>query len=98
MRPSDQITVYSKPGCVQCDATRRELDKRKMPFSTVDITTNPDALAKVKAMGYRQAPVVVVGDGTDHWAGFRPDKIEALAPTGRRGVDSGPSRRHSISL
>jgi glutaredoxin-like protein NrdH len=29
------------------------------------------------ALGYLQAPVVVVGN--DHWSGFRPDRIRALA-------------------
>lgn len=29
------------------------------------------------ALGYLQAPVVVAGN--DHWSGFRPDRIKALA-------------------
>jgi glutaredoxin-like protein NrdH len=29
------------------------------------------------ASGYLQAPVVVAGE--DHWAGFRPDLIKAIA-------------------
>jgi glutaredoxin-like protein NrdH len=32
------------------------------------------------ALGYLQAPVVVTGN--DHWSGFRPDRIKALAPAG----------------
>ena len=35
------------------------------------------ALEKVKALGYLQAPVVITDE--DHWAGFRPDKIDELA-------------------
>ena len=35
------------------------------------------ALDQVRALGYAQAPVVVAGE--DHWSGFRPDKIKALA-------------------
>ena len=31
----------------------------------------------IKALGYQQAPVVFAGG--DHWSGFRPDKIRALA-------------------
>ena len=34
-------------------------------------------LEKVKELGYLQAPVVVTDD--EHWSGFRPDKIDALA-------------------
>lgn len=70
------ITVYSKPLCVQCDATKRALNKAGIRYEVVDVTENPDALAKIKALGYAQAPVVITSD--DHWSGFRPDRIKAL--------------------
>lgn len=71
------ITVYSKPACVQCTATTREMDKKGIEYQYVDLTEDDAAMETVANMGYRQAPVVVAGD--DHWAGFRPDKIGALA-------------------
>ncbi|GAA4288643.1 glutaredoxin-like protein NrdH [Georgenia daeguensis] len=71
------ITVYSKPSCVQCDATYRALNKQGLEYEVVDITVDAEALENVKALGYQQAPVVFA-DG-DHWSGFRPDKIKALA-------------------
>lgn len=71
------ITVFSKPACVQCDATYRALKKHGLEYESVDISTDPEALDSVKALGYQQAPVVFA-DG-DHWSGFRPDKIKALA-------------------
>lgn len=71
------ITVYSKPNCVQCDATYRALAKHGLEYSTVDITADPEALQTVRALGYQQAPVVFA-DG-DHWSGFRPDRIKAVA-------------------
>ncbi len=71
------ITVYSKPMCVQCDATKRAFTKAGVAFDVVDITEDADALARVKALGYVQAPVVIAGD--DHWSGFRPDKVKAIA-------------------
>ena len=70
------ITVYSKPACVQCTATTRALDARGLAYDVVDLTLDADAMARVTAMGYRQAPVVVAGE--THWAGFRPDMIGAL--------------------
>jgi len=57
------ITVYSKPRCPQCDATYRALDKQGVSYE--------------KSLGYQQAPVVVAGE--DHWSGFRPDRIKAVA-------------------
>ncbi|KSU68026.1 MULTISPECIES: glutaredoxin-like protein NrdH [Micrococcaceae] len=72
------ITVYTKPSCVQCNATYRALDKKGVEYNKVDISQDAAALEHVRGLGYMQAPVVVTDD--DHWSGFRPDKIELLAP------------------
>ncbi|MBR5951566.1 MAG: glutaredoxin-like protein NrdH [Actinomycetaceae bacterium] len=71
------ITLYTKPACVQCNATKRALKKQGLEFAEVDLTQDAEALETVKALGYQSAPVVFA-DG-DHWAGFRPDKIKALS-------------------
>lgn len=87
------IVLYTKPQCVQCDATKRDLNSRKIEHETVDLTQDAGALAKVKEMGYLRAPVVVTEE--DHWSGYRPDKIKALDPStgGRqRGLDAGAPR------
>lgn len=70
------ITVYSKPACVQCTATTRALDARGLSYDLIDLTEDAQAMERVMALGYRQAPVVVAGDA--HWAGFRPDMIGRL--------------------
>lgn len=74
------ITVYTKPSCVQCTATYRALDKHGIKYETVDISQDGDALLTIKELGYLQAPVVVTE--LEHWSGFRPDLIEALAARG----------------
>lgn len=71
------ITVYSKPACVQCSATTRALDRKGITYTVIDISEDAEAYAVVESMGYRQVPVVVAGE--QHWAGFRPDMISALA-------------------
>lgn len=73
------ITVYTKPACVQCNATYRALDKHGIDYDTVDISLDDTARDYVMALGHLQAPVVVAGD--THWSGFRPDLISALAQT-----------------
>ncbi|MDR2380492.1 MAG: glutaredoxin-like protein NrdH [Bifidobacteriaceae bacterium] len=70
------VTVYSQPACPACRATYRALDRQGTAYSVVDLTTDPHALDLVKALGHRQAPVVVTELG--HWSGFRPDRIAAL--------------------
>ncbi|QNE90100.1 glutaredoxin-like protein NrdH [Corynebacterium incognita] len=73
------ITVYSKPACVQCTATKKALDRSGLDYEVVDISLDDEARDYVMALGYVQAPVVEV-DG-DHWSGFRPDRIKALSAT-----------------
>lgn len=70
------VTVYSKPACVQCTATTRALDQKGVDYTIIDLTQDDEAMARVTALGYRQAPVVIAG--ADHWAGFRPDMIARL--------------------
>ncbi|SIF35134.1 glutaredoxin-like protein NrdH [Mycobacteroides abscessus] len=71
-------TIYTKPRCPQCDATKRALDKHGIAYVAVDVTTDPEALAFVQSLGYLSAPVVVAEDG-EHWQGFRPDRCKGLA-------------------
>ncbi len=71
------ITVYSKPSCVQCNATYRALDAKGIEYEVTDVSQDAEALEQVKSLGYMQAPVVVADE--DHWSGFRPDKIDELA-------------------
>ena len=71
------VTVYTKPSCVQCTATYRALDSKGIEYKVLDLSEDEAALETVKGLGYLQAPVVVTED--EHWSGFRPDKIAALA-------------------
>lgn len=81
------VVVYSKPACVQCNATYRALDRQGISYESVDLTKDKAALRHVKELGYSQAPVVVAGE--DSWSGFRPDKISNLeARTVDRAVGS----------
>ncbi len=71
------ITVYSKPRCVQCDATYRALDRHGVEYRKVDVSADAEALTYILGLGYQQAPVVVAGE--EHWSGFRPDRLSAVA-------------------
>lgn len=70
------ITVYTKPSCVQCDATKRHLKKLNLEFNEVDITVDTNAYDMIVDMGFKSAPVVITSD--DAWAGFNPDKLNGL--------------------
>jgi glutaredoxin-like protein NrdH len=67
-------TIYTKPNCVQCEATKRYFDNKGVAYTTVDITQDVDALDRLIEEGYQAAPVV--NAGTEWWSGFQPDKID----------------------
>ena len=71
------VTVYSKPKCVQCNATYRALTKKGIEYVVVDVEADEAALNHVLGLGYQQVPVVETE--SDHWSGYRPDKITELA-------------------
>ncbi|MDQ1246128.1 MAG: glutaredoxin-like protein NrdH [Actinomycetota bacterium] len=73
----DIITVYTKPGCVQCEATFRVLNKLGADYRSVDISADPVARDYVMSLGYVSVPVVVTPTGS--WSGFRPDRIGLAA-------------------
>lgn len=64
------ITVYTRPGCGDCVATKVWLRKHGLPFTEVAAVT-------ALPFGYRSLPVVVCGD--EHWSGFRLNRLLALA-------------------
>jgi glutaredoxin-like protein NrdH len=70
------ITLYSKPACVQCNQTKKAFDRKGVEYVVVDLTKDPEAYDKVISMGFKSAPVVIAGD--ESWAGFQPDRINAL--------------------
>jgi len=71
-------TVYAKPGCPQCTATCRALDKAGVTYELIDLAQDDDVRDYVVSLGHLQAPVVVV-DADTHWSGYRPDRIAAVA-------------------
>lgn len=77
---ADSITVYTKPGCPQCDATKRKLTQLHVLHRSLDVDADTAARDAVRAFGYSSLPVVVLPNGR-HWAGFRPDRIANLAKT-----------------
>lgn len=76
-RLNTTITLYTKPNCVQCDATKRRFAQLGIPHTEIDVTEDAEALAHIKTLGYLQAPVVELPNGRS-WSGFRPDLIKNL--------------------
>ena len=70
------VIVYSKSNCQPCRLTKRAFDSKGVDYIEKRVDEYPEALAEIKALGYLQVPVVVVGDV--HWSGLNPDLINSL--------------------
>ena len=84
-----RVTVFSKNDCVQCERTAWYLDREGVGFEVRNMEEDAEALAFVKDLGYKQAPVVIARypDGSEaHWSGFRPDKLSGYAAVAARWV------------
>ena len=70
------VTVYTKPSCVQCDATKRTLDKLGLEYTTIDATTDEAVYNMLVEKGFRSMPVVNADN--EWWSGFNPEKLNGL--------------------
>ncbi|MGO4856239.1 glutaredoxin family protein [Arthrobacter sp. 2MCAF14] len=72
------LEVYSKPACVQCDATKRKLAQKNTAYKLLDATITANREMGL-ALGVMSAPLVIVrnADGSiaDFWGGNNPPKL-----------------------
>ena len=75
-----EVTVYTKPGCMQCRVTTSLLDRKGIKYELVDISNKPGVIERFARGGHKNLPVVVVYKDYESivWNGFRPDLIKQL--------------------
>lgn len=89
---AEYIVVGSKPNCVQCRATKRQIGKLGIAnFLEIDLNENEELLNEAKENGVQSAPYVkvmetnedgempAVGEAREFWSGYRPDRLIAVA-------------------
>lgn len=80
MTTSASVTVYTKPGCPPCNATKRHLVKACIPFAEVPISEQDDVMAAIAEFSTAPVVRVVTSSGEEFaFAGYRPDRLNALA-------------------
>jgi len=78
-----QLTVYSSFFCPDCREAKRFLDKHKIPYTDIDITTTAGAADEVvKNTGKRAVPQFVI-DG-EWFQPYRPGKGLLYAEMSKR--------------
>lgn len=93
------VTIYSKPNCPQCEATKRKFTKEGVAFREVDVTEDRRAFMRVRdEWGYQRVPVIEVrGEGFDvRWDGFRPDRMKAVIDEFNRLVALSVEAGHDV--
>jgi len=73
--------IYTLPACVQCESSKRYLDKYQIEYDSIDMSQDPEAHKYVTELGYSQAPVVVFGE--QHWSGFRMERLDGIVKQAR---------------
>lgn len=77
------ITLYSRPGCSGCRATKTWARAKGIKITEVDISISSELREEALSTGFTQLPIVTVKDDSgeiiESWSGFHPDKLEAAA-------------------
>jgi glutaredoxin-like protein NrdH len=72
------VTVYTNPNCVQCEMTKKFLDKEGIEYTVESLQAeeNYDKLVEFVNQGFKAAPIVVTD--TETWSGYKPEKLGAI--------------------
>jgi glutaredoxin-like protein NrdH len=72
------VVVYTNPNCVQCEQTKKFLDKEGIEYTVENLQSddNYEKLVDFVNRGFKSAPIVVTD--TETWSGFKPDKLGAI--------------------
>lgn len=70
------IKVYSKDRCPQCRMTKKKLKEMNVSFEEINVGVDSKAMDYLKSQGFKSVPIVETESET--WAGFQPDRIEAI--------------------
>lgn len=79
------ITVYSKPNCMQCEFSKKKLDGLGLSYETIDVTVTEGMVDFIKEKYNAQQLPLIVGVNSNGEEtvifGFKPDELEKLAQT-----------------
>lgn len=75
---SQSITVYTTPLCVPCEALKRALKARGVPFRTVDLLMDEEAAERLEEQGIRSAPALEIDGRFYTGAALAGDQLDAV--------------------
>jgi glutaredoxin len=75
---SQSVIVYTTPLCVPCEALKRALKVRGVPFRTVDLLMDEEAAERLEEQGIRSAPALEVDGRFYTGAALADDRLDTL--------------------
>lgn len=75
---SQSVTVYTTPLCVPCEALKRTLKARGVPFRTVDLLMDEEAAERLEEQGIRSAPALEIDGRFYTGAALADDRLDTL--------------------
>ncbi|GHF55028.1 mycoredoxin [Deinococcus metalli] len=74
------IKMYTTTWCGDCQAAKRALTSRGIPYEEINIEQDDQAAEYVMSVngGRRSVPTLVAGDVAASLSGFRPQKLDAF--------------------
>jgi glutaredoxin-like protein NrdH len=78
------VVIYTLPSCVQCDTSKRMMNRLGIEYEEIDMSKDEAAVEYVKELGYTAAPIIV--NGSTHWSGFRMEMINGLKMPKPEGI------------
>ena len=72
------ITVYTTPLCVPCEALKRALKARGIAFRTVDLLMDEEAAERLEEQGIRSAPALEIDGRIYAGPALAEDRLDAL--------------------
>lgn len=73
------VTLYGHEACPQCKVSILALNAAGVSFQYRNVKQDPAARDYIENLGYSSVPVMEANG--EHWYGFHPDRIKALATT-----------------
>ncbi|QUH05649.1 NrdH-redoxin [Saccharopolyspora erythraea] len=91
---SQEVVVYTRPGCPFCTSLRAGLRREGLEFTEVDIWQEPEAAAVVRSIadGNETVPTVVVGS----WSAVNPQARAVLEAVAEHAPELLPEQRPSV--
>ena len=89
--PSQEVIVYTRPGCPFCTSLRAGLRREGLEFRELDIWQDPESAAVVRSIadGNETVPTVVIGS----WSAVNPSAGQVLEAVAEHAPDRLPEQR-----